>query len=387
MRLVALPLFFCLLAFSAGAQGAPAAGLSVGGYAQVWYLYEQAPNGKQQDYTGDPGAQEASGFNLYRARLSATGAWENAGVILQVRLEGGSVGLLDAYGYWRLLGPALEVDIGQLKLPLSWEVLVPDDRLDFVVRSRFASEVANWSLSKSSFSTSPFYYAQTQSRDLGVALKGSWRGLTYFATISNGLGVGNYVGADESRQFLYANPIGAYFYGARVTYDLFTELRDTLIPFPASFVVGGHYCSNKHPNCIYNDAKTVLDLDRSSWSADACLQLFDIVRLRGMYGEGVVNDDYDLDGQSDYSYRGWEVSAMVVVVKDLLEAGARYDCYTWCRAVTSGWAVANAITAGVNLTIDPHLRFQLDYRYKFQTGDLTQAKDANEVILSTQVSF
>jgi hypothetical protein len=386
MRKATFLLLFCFLCSSAGAETAPAAGISVGGYLQVWAQYEQAPNGKQQDNTGDPGAKEATGFNLYRARLSATGAWENAGVNMQLRLEGGSVGLLDAYGYWRLLGPALEIDVGQMKVPLSWEVPMPDDQLDFVTRSRFASEVANWSLSKSAFSGSPFYYVQTQNRDLGVAVKGAYRGLSYLAMIGNGLGVGNYVGADESRGFVYANSFGAYFYGARLTYDVLTELSE-LLPFPAALVVGGHYCVNNHPNLICNDAKTVLDIDRRSWSVDACLGLFDIVRLRGMYGEGVVNDDYDNDGQTDYTYRGWEVSAMVVILKDILEAGARFDGYSWNRAVTSGWANANTLTAGVNFSWTSRLRLQLNYKYKFQTGDLTQATDAHLLVLSTQIKF
>jgi hypothetical protein len=386
MRKAAALFLFCLLCPYAGADSAPAAGLTLGGYVQLWYLYEQAPNGKLQDVTGDMGAQEASGFNVYRARLTASGTWEKAGMSVQLRMEGGSLGLLDAYGYWQVLGTALEIDAGQMKIPSAWEVAVPDDQLDFATRSRFASEVANWSLSKSSFSTSPFYWVQTQNRDLGAAVKGELRGLSYFAMIGNGLGAGNYIGADESRGFVYANSFGAYFYGARLTYDLLTEFREAL-GFPAVLVVGGHYCINNHPNFIYNDAKTVLDIMRSSWSVDARLGLFDILRITGMYGEGVVNDDYDADGQTDYTYNGWEVGAMVVIVKDLLEAGARLDGYSWNRAVTSGWANANALTAGVNLSWTSHLRIQLNYKYKFQTGDLTQATDTNVLVLSAQVKF
>ncbi|MGA2478583.1 MAG: hypothetical protein ABSG63_07530 [Spirochaetia bacterium] len=385
-RRIATLLLACLLCPCAGADSAPAPGLTLGGYTQLWYLYEQAPNGKKQDVTEDMGAQEASGFNLYRARLTASGRWENAGMNFMLRLEGGSVGLLDAYGYWQVIGRALEIDAGQMKIPSAWEVLVPDEDLDFVTRSRFASEIANWSLSKSPFSTSPFYYVQTQNRDLGAAAKGEFRGLSYMVMIGNGLGAGNYIGADENRGFVYANPFGAYFYGGRLTYDLLTELRETL-GVPAAFVVGGHYCINNHPNFIYNDAKTVLDINRSSWSVDAHMGLFDVLRLTGMYGEGVVNDDYDNDGQTDYTYRGWEVSAMVVIVKDFLEAGARFDSYAWNRAVTSGWANANALTAGVNFSWTSHVRLQLNYKYKFQTGDLTQATDAHVLLLSTQVRF
>ena len=43
--------------------------LRLGGYVQLWYLNEQAKNGKLEDGTGEPGAQIASGFAINRARL------------------------------------------------------------------------------------------------------------------------------------------------------------------------------------------------------------------------------------------------------------------------------------------------------------------------------
>jgi hypothetical protein len=380
--LLSAPVLLC--AQDASGSGAR---LTMGGYIQVWYLYEQALNGKHQDVTGDLGAQEASGFNVNRARLSADAQWGPAGMMVQLRLEGGSLSLLDAYGYWMLVGRALEIEVGQMKIPSEWEALVPDDELDFATRSRFATEVANWSLSRSPFSTSPFYFIQTQQRDLGAAIKGEVRGFSYLAMVGNGLGANNYVGADESRQFVYANSFGAYFYGARVSYDLLTEIRQGGSPLPASFVVGGHYCINVHPNLIYNDAKTVLDLDRRSWSVDARLGLFDVLRLTGMYGEGVINDDYDNDGNPDYVYRGWEAGAMVAIIRDVLEAGARFDCYSWNRAVTSGWANAMALTVGVNISWTSHVRIQLNYKLKLLRGDLSQDADSNLVIVSTQLKI
>ena len=93
--------FLCLLCCAPAllcAQAAPdsGAGLTLRGYTQLWYLYEQAANGKQQDVSGDLGAQEASGFSFNRVRLSADARWEHAGMNVQIRLEGGSLGLLDA---------------------------------------------------------------------------------------------------------------------------------------------------------------------------------------------------------------------------------------------------------------------------------------------------
>ena len=232
---------------------AQAPSLKLDGYLQLWYLYEQAENGKLQAITGDPGAQAASGFSLNRARLQAAldlGAFK---AVLQFRLEGGSLGLLDAYGSWQPFGPALVLRLGQMKIPSAWEVAVGDEALDFATRSRFANEVANWSLSKSSSSTHPFYLLQTQARDLGLGFDGYFRGFRYFLMVGNGLGANNYVGAEENRQFVVANAIGAYFYGARLSYDLLYELRQRLRPTAFYLELGGHANCNHHPNLIYND--------------------------------------------------------------------------------------------------------------------------------------
>jgi hypothetical protein len=357
-------------------------GLKLSGYLQFWYLYEQVENGARQDITGDPGAQVASGFSLNRARLQAAfglGGWK---ATLQVRLEGGSLGLLDAYGSWQPFGPTLELRVGQMKIPSEWEVMLGEEALDFATRSRFANEVANWSLSKSSDSTSPLYAVQTNSRDLGLGIDGFCRGLRYFLMVGNGLGANSYVGAEESRQFLFANDFGAYFYGARLSYDLLYELRQRLRPMPIYLEVGGHVNYNHHPNLIYNDAKTVLDLERWSWSADARLRLFERLRITGMYGAGEVDDDVDNDGKPDYLYYGWEIAAIAAVVPRFLEAGVRWDAYTWSRAVTSGWSTAHAITAGLSWRPDPRVRLMADYEWKILTGGLDADTDNDLAILS-----
>ncbi len=50
--------------------------------------------------------------------------------------------------------------------------------------------------------------------------------------------------------------------------------------------------------------------------------LFERIRLTGMYGAGQVEDDFDADGQPDYTYSGWEAGAMFRVIPRFLEAGA-----------------------------------------------------------------
>ena len=61
-----------------------------------------------------------------------------------------------------------------------------------------------------------------------------------------------------------------------------------------------------------------------------------------MYGAGQVEDDFDADGQPDYTYSGWEAGALVRVIPRFLEAGLRWDSYTWSRAVTGGWSTAGS---------------------------------------------
>jgi len=117
------------------AQAGSPKGMTLGGYAQLWYQYEDATNSEQQSYSHDLGAQEASGFNLYRARLSADAHWEGSGFRFQMKLEGGTPSLLDAYGYWRALGGILELDVGQMKIPSERETAESDDSLDFATRS------------------------------------------------------------------------------------------------------------------------------------------------------------------------------------------------------------------------------------------------------------
>ena len=371
---------------AAQAEG-PSPHLHLGGYVQLWYLNEQAKNGKLEDGTGDPGAQMASGFAINRARLQLGMEMGSVGASMQVRMEGGSLNLLDAYGSWRILGPAMVLRFGQMKIPSAWEVRVPDEGLDFITRSRYASEVVNWSLSKSTFSTCPLFNIQTYSRDAGMSIEGEAAGFRYALMAGNGLGANNHVGAEESRGFVYANAFGAYFYGMRATYDVLTEARLVFPTLPASLELGGHYNWNDHPNFIYSDAKTVLDLKRRSWSADLCLRVWDRLRVTGMYGEGVIDDDYDHDGQVDYSYRGWEIRAMAVIFPGVLEAGARYDSYTWNRAVTSGWTEAGALTVGLTWSLPPVLRLQVNYKLKILSGELVYNDNSSLFMAAAQVKL
>jgi hypothetical protein len=148
--------------------------------------------------------------------------------------------------------------------------------------------------------------------------------------------------------------------------------------------LGGHLNYNHHPNLLYNDGQ-VYDLERWSWSAEARLGLFERLRLTGMYGAGQVEDDFDADGQPDYTYSGWEAGAVVRVVPRFLEAGLRWDSYSWSRAVTGGWSTAGALTAGLTWTPNPRVRVQLNYKWKILFSELDPDTANDLAVLALQL--
>lgn len=154
-----------------------------------------------------------------------------------------------------------------MKIPSTYEVGQSDTNLDFATRNKFSEEVVNWSLSKSPSSISAFTSVQTQSRDTGIGITAEYRGLKLYTYAGNGLGANMFVGAEEKKQTVYTNSPGDMFYGVRGDADIlrFLSIHDNVI---SSVVLGGHASRNKHDNFLYNDTRTVLDMDRFSWSTD-----------------------------------------------------------------------------------------------------------------------
>jgi len=207
----------------AGAAAAQEAGpgLRIGANLSFWWtIQEQIENGIKQPGTNKPAAQEASGFDFKLGRfyvdfLSPEGKVEG---LVNIRLEK-RVDILD---FWGAYHPAdwFNVYVGQMKIPSTHEVLVPDNLTDFISRASFNKVVGNYALAATTF-TSPFMGLQSYNRDLGVAFKGALPdkdkpAFTYFLMVSNGIGGNTYVGGNESSEFLAANNFGDYFYGLRL---------------------------------------------------------------------------------------------------------------------------------------------------------------------------
>jgi hypothetical protein len=370
----------------AGAAAPPVAragapwSLQVDGSLSVWWtLHEQVANGLRQPQSGDKAVEEASGFNLYRARL---GGWFRRGELagrVTIRFEGSPPGLLDAHLAWPIRGERLRIVAGQMKIPATYEVALSEQDLDFVTRSRFSTLVADFSLVRSPALSSPrFNGARTYLRDLGLAARGAWLGVDYFLMVGNGLGANRFVGGREEKEEIFANRVGAYFYGVRLSAPLLDRERSDAPPL--DLIVGGHVCWNRHPDILLDDERTVLDLRRRSWSLDGRARLGERLRLTAMVGAGVVDDDFDHDGRTDYAYRGFELKSTASLLADRLRAGARYDLFVDESYENGAEERQHAYTFGLEWVAISDVRLLLNYKRK--TLDSETAPDLADDVLT-----
>ncbi len=363
--------------------------LRLTGYVQLWAaVVEQTENGLRQPLSWDDAAQEASGFCFRRVRLDALFDMKEQGLKARIglRLEGNPQ-LLDTWVSWAPFGEELEVRVGQMKIPSTYEVETPSEELDFAERSRFSNLAADWALCRGPSMSSPWPGAKTYMRDLGVSVRGKVPGGSYFLMVGNGLGANFFIGGAEYKQFLFANDLGAYFLGVRLVLDplpLF-KLPDG---FPLrSFTLGGHACWNRHPEVILNDERTVTDLFRRSWSLEARADVIGRLKVTGMIGAGYVFDDFDDNGKTDYSYRGWEIKAVIVVAPELLDLAVRYDSYWDERNESGDDEYRDAYTFGLCVTPTKHIRIQAEFKLKILYSDTSPDIDDNVLLIAAQFSF
>lgn len=291
------------LAAAAGATRVP----EIHGYVQTWWtIREELENGIRQAGSEDPAAQTTAGFSLRRARLSLADTLGSSRLRfrLEILLEE-NARLTDCYLAGRL-APGWELAVGQQKIPSIYESLQSSAGLDFVERSTLFERIADWSLSRIPY-ISPYMGNRTLLRDTGLGLRAAVGPVRCFALVGNGLGANLFIGGKQRKGFLYGNGPADLFYGLRVDADLRPGLT-----------AGGHASLNRHDNSLLNDAKTVIDLRRWSWSADLGWILPRGVTLHGMYAAGAVDDDYYRDRRTNYEYQGYELKALVWLVPDRL---------------------------------------------------------------------
>jgi hypothetical protein len=382
----------CILLWQTGIANASPE-LDIGGELSFWWtIYEGNENGLQQAVTQDPAADEASGFNISLARLNFTydDPERKLGGKFQLRLEE-KVDILDLYLKWDPRDD-FELYLGQMKVPSTYEALEENTELDFISRSTLAGLLTDWSLSRTSYYSS-FYGNKSVYRDAGIGVKGAIKDdegidkLKYFFMIGNGLGHSLYIGGRESKEFIFTNNFGDYFYGLRADWMPSDDLT-----------IGGHYSINKHKDVLFNDETTVFDLDRKSHSIDIRYDNPDY-KLAFMYGGGVIDDDFFHTGERNLDYAGWEGKILVPLNKTV-EAGLRYDNYSYTAHGSPSATDQNNWTIGLNYNLEKDMRVQVNYmlkdtntigepdldddiffvnfQYKFNTGDILNREKAED---------
>jgi hypothetical protein len=356
--------------------------LELSGYAQLWWtIWEQVENQLRQPHSRDPAADIVSGLSIRRARLAASFEHGALRGRLSLRLEGSPVALSDAYVVLPLAGSRAEFWAGQMKVPSTYEVNASSANLDFVTRSQLSDEIADLSLCTSPALSSPrFNGAKTFQRDLGLALKGRISGCSYFAMVGNGLGANRFVGGAERKQEVYANPPGAHLYALRIVYRLpgASSARGASRWQP-DLALGGHVSWNHHPNIVLDDERTVLDLERHSWSLNLRGRVLQRLHATALYGAGVVGDDFDGDGRDDYRYAGWEMKVIAELIAERLFLGLRVDRFTDERYENGYEEHSTAFTFGA--TVIPRTRTRLQLNYKHKVLDAAQPDPADDALL------
>ena len=354
-------------------QRASAGQPQIGGYVQVWWTaYEQLENESRQ-VGGDLARQQASGFSLRRARVAFRDTLSSARVWWKIEaLLEGSARLTDCF-LAAQLAEGLVLRVGQMKIPSSYEAMAPTTWTDFVERATVSSRLVDWSLSRTPY-TSTFTGNRAFLRDIGVAVVGDIGPVRGIGMVGNGLGANLFVGGKQRGEFVHSNGFGDWMYALRVDTDLLDWLT-----------VGGHGLLNRHDDMLFNDERTVIDLDRRSWSADALVSLPHGTRVRGLYAGGVVDDDFYRDGRKNYEYTGYEMKAMYWLRPQQLEVGLRFDSYGYEFSESGNRTVQDNLTVGINRYWGGRNRLQVNYTWK--KTEEASAPDLDDDILLANLQF
>ncbi len=367
---------YCAGALAALLAAAPAQAyvfderVEVYGYAQVWAtIWEQMEDAKGlfQQPSGDEAADAVSGFRLAKARLGirlAHPAW-NLSLHAQARLDH-DFALLDADVAW---APArwFSLHVGQFKIPGTYEALLDDRRLDFILRADITTALADFALARSQHPVSLLYGTVSNLRDLGIAAKGEVGGRRlagrYFLMVSNGLGANTFFGGLTSKEYFITNS-AQYFYGGRL--ELAAASAVTLGAF-------GSY--NRHDNIVFNSGRAVYDINRRMVGGDLQILVPGTgLRLAALGGGGRIYDDFNGDARTDLRYSGWAVSAAWDIAPALrlasgwalpgghaLELAARFERLDQ-EVDESGLNVRRERkTLGVNYLASTFIKLQLEY--------------------------
>jgi len=344
--------------------------LDIYGYFQAWLtVYEQMQDaqGLFQDITNDPAADFTSGFRMARLRLGLdyTFLGGKLGVALLLKLEG-DPGMLDVNARWMPF-KWLTIQIGQMRIPSTAENLRADRDLGFVLRTELSDALADFSLSRTNYPSSLMHGNRSFRRDFGLGVKAHCEGRLFaaraFLMMGNGLGANLFISGDSARGFLITNK-AQFFWAGRV------ELE----PWREHIVIGGHFSYNRHDNVVFESGRTVLDIDRLSGSGDLELRFARLgLRLGGLGGYGEINEDFNVDGRTDFRYWGgsgyllWDLAPMLrwltrgrFAPHHHIVLGFRYERYAsnWDEAAL--WTHLTTYTVGATYRYGSTVKLQLN---------------------------
>lgn len=354
----------------------PARALPVGenvevyGYGQFWLtLLEQMEDarGLFQHPSGDEATDVASGFRVNRLRLGldAEVLGGKLGGELLVKLEG-VPGLLDAAVRVVPL-PWLAIQVGQFKIPSTAENLCPDRDLPFVLRTDLSTALADFSLSRTIYTSSLFYGNRSWQRDTGVGIRAGWEGtraaIRGRVMVGNGLGANLFISGNTARGFLITNR-AQFSYAGRIEVE---PVRDVV-------VLGGHGSWNRHDDVVFSSGRTVLDLHRASASGDAEVRIAAIgLRLGGLGGWGTVLEDSNADERVDYRYAGgsgwtsWTLTPMLQAAtrgrwgdRHHLSLGFRFERFSTQVDEAAEWTHQDNWTIGLTWQYRSHVKLQFE---------------------------
>ncbi len=344
-----------------------------------WTIHEQVQNGLVQQGSGDRAADHASGFAFRHGRiafiLGSSGG--DLQLLLRLRLEE-RTDIVDFYGGW-LPSQYFRIYIGQMKIPSTAEVLTAYNDLDFASRSTFGRKVGDYSLTRTPYISSVMA-AKSYDRDLGLAVKGSWPGdrqweIHWFLMAGNGMGANRYIGGRENEEFLYTNSLGDMYYGARLEIS------------PASSVTAGvHASSNEHDDVALGERGPVMDIDRSTWTADLAIGLPWGQRIYGFYGEGEMDDYFDSQRYL-FDYSGWGVQAVWPLLSGRLELTLRFDRFVSESGRDGNETTQDDWTAGINWSPLENMRLQLNYLNKRTSNEFESDIDDDILYMNFQFYF
>lgn len=349
---------------------------ATGGYVQIWWtVHEAVENGLRQAGSGDRAQQVASGFSVRRARVSLQDTLASSRFHYRVEaLLEKSARLTDCFLAGRV-SEGLELRVGQMKIPSTCEVMTPLGQRDFIQPSTVSLLTADWSLSRTPY-IATFMGNRGYLRDVGVGLEARTGRLRSFAMVGNGLGANLFVGGDQHKEFVKTNSPGDWLYGLRLDAQVLGWLD-----------LGGHGLVNRHDDMLFNDERTVIDLDRRTWSVDARARLPADLRLAGLYAGGVVDDDFYRDGKTNYEYVGRELKALHWLRPQQLETGLRWDRYEYEFNESGSPVTRSDWTLGLNYYWGGDAKVQVNYTWRDTDEAYLPDLDDNALLANLQFAL